>query len=697
MSASEKARGKNGEDMAEISIIVPVYKTEPYLCRCVDSLLAQTFGDFDLVLIDDGSPDGCGEICDAYARQDLRVHVIHQENGGLSAARNAGLDWAFANSESRWVSFVDSDDWVHPKYLEALLGAAQQYNVEVSICGFVRTFGEPLPEEMPCAAAIWTPEAYYSQNPVNATVSWGKLYGKSCFQRLRFLVGKINEDEFTTYRILFQFDHIAVIESVLYAYFQNDFGIMRGSWTPRRLDALEAMEQQVAYFLHNGYGSIARSRFFSLIRNSQINRDCLVQCEALTDAEKRIFINRINRRLRRILLRYRRYGWLPYRASEWNKRVYRQAFPRLAAAQRRWWVLKELLKRCPPTHAVGMGVKRLWRCLSILKRVIGFSVRSIGCQAILLQIPEHGNLGDHAIALAERQMLKALNIRVLEYPHSRGIERYCAWITTSKKLILIHGGGYLGQLWPGEEKRFQATIAAFSRNPVIVFPQTVYFDLDTEAGQRCFEASRAAYTAHPNLTIFLRERYSRDFMREYMPEVHVELVPDMVMGLEMPVRPVRREGLLICLRRDKEKTLLEAQRERIISIARARFDKVVSTDTVEAGNITLNQRETRVKKKLEEFASARMVITDRLHGMVFAVITQTPCIVLNSLSHKLRGCYEWLGGLDYIRFADNIDELQQVMDELSNVLPEYDQTHVIAAMQPLRDAIQAAVKGGAYS
>ena len=109
------------------------------------------------------------------------------------------------------------------------------------------------------------------------------------------------------------------------------------------------------------------------------------------------------------------------------------------------------------------------------------------------------------------------------------------------------------------------------------------------------------------------------------------------------------------------------------------------------------QEEKEIQKKLEEFASARMVITDRLHGMIFAAITQTPCIVLDSLSHKLRGCYEWLSELDYIRFVDNIDELQQVMDELSNVVPEYDQAHIIAAMQPLRDAIQAAVKGGAYS
>ena len=103
--------------MPIISVIVSVYKVEPYIRQCVDSILAQTFTDFELILVDDGSPDNCGAICDEYAAQDCRVRVIHQENGGLSAARNAGIDWAFANSDSQWLAFVDSDDWVHPDYL----------------------------------------------------------------------------------------------------------------------------------------------------------------------------------------------------------------------------------------------------------------------------------------------------------------------------------------------------------------------------------------------------------------------------------------------------------------------------------------------------------------------------------------------------------------------------------------------------
>ena len=106
--------------MPVISVIVPVYNVEKYLHRCVDSILAQTFTDFELILVDDGSPDNCGKICDEYAEKDSRIHVIHKVNGGLSDARNAGLDWAFANSNSEWVTFIDSDDWVDKYYLEYL-------------------------------------------------------------------------------------------------------------------------------------------------------------------------------------------------------------------------------------------------------------------------------------------------------------------------------------------------------------------------------------------------------------------------------------------------------------------------------------------------------------------------------------------------------------------------------------------------
>lgn len=116
--------------MPEVSIIVPVYKVEPYLNKCVDSILAQTFTDFECILVDDGSPDSCGKICDEYVQKDSRVKVIHQENQGLSAARNSGLDMA----SGAWIVFVDSDDWIEPDAVEVLYRAALQNDADMAVC-----------------------------------------------------------------------------------------------------------------------------------------------------------------------------------------------------------------------------------------------------------------------------------------------------------------------------------------------------------------------------------------------------------------------------------------------------------------------------------------------------------------------------------------------------------------------------------
>lgn len=672
-------------------MIVPVYKTEPYLCRCVDSLLIQTFKDFDLVLIDDGSPDGCGKICDEYARQDYRVHVIHQENGGLSAARNAGLDWASANSGSRWISFVDSDDWVHPYYLEWLKRAAVQGNTRVAICGALWTAGEPLSEPDEDAVAIYKPKDYYYKETVNASVAWGKLYNKACFQDIRFPVGRIHEDEFVTYKILFQQERLSVISAQLYAYFQNDSGIMRGKWTVKRLDALEAIEEQIAFFDKEGYPDIARKRFVSLVNNWKKNRELLRQCNTMSEREKQQTRKLMDRQLRRVIRRYRRYHWLPYKNRK-NEQLYNEVFPLFQAMRRLWGRMKRLLKAMPPARFLGSRVMRVVRRRKDIVRLAKYICASLGKEAVLLHSPTYGNLGDQAIALAELELLKRAGVSCADFPWSQGIEDWCTRFTPRKRLILLQGGGNLGQLWPREENRFRASIRAFRDNPIIFFPQTVYFDLNTEEGRCCFEESRAVYSTHPNLTIFLREKYSYDFMRQHMPEIHVELVPDIVMSLATSIVQKAREDVLICLRGDKEQTLDEADRQRLIEMLNACGQTIRLTDMLVPGNVAPEKRAGLVNEKLAEFAASRVVITDRLHGMIFAAITQTPCIVLDSLSHKLRGCYEWLKDLDYILFADSVDEIPAMMEKLMSVHPEYSRTEIERSMGPLREAIRNAAK-----
>lgn len=235
--------------MPNISVIVPVYKVEPFLHRCVDSILAQTYEDFELILVDDGSPDRCGGICEEYAARDSRIHVIHQKNGGLSAARNTGIDWAFANSSSRWLAFVDSDDWVHPDYLKLLYETAEHCLCKISACGQFRTSGEAFPQEEEGNRVCLSADDYYCGKNHNSlpAVAWNKLYHKSLFKKLRYPIGKLHEDEFTTYQALYQAGKVGLTNRVLYAYYQNPEGIMRSEWNPRRMHVLEAFEQQIAF------------------------------------------------------------------------------------------------------------------------------------------------------------------------------------------------------------------------------------------------------------------------------------------------------------------------------------------------------------------------------------------------------------------------------------------------------------------
>ena len=240
--------------MPTISVIVPVYKVENYIHRCVSSIQRQSYADFELILVDDGSPDNCGAICDEYAQKDSRIVVIHQENGGLSAARNAGIDWAFAHSDSQWLTFIDSDDWVHPQYLQLLLDAAESNHVGISICGYAETNGEePVIDTQDMLQQLWNPEDFYVKHNVNATIACGKLYRKECFTEIRYPVGKIHEDEFVTYKILFAHHAVAVISAPLYAYYTNPGSITKSGISRFRIDAFEAIEGQIDYFYNMGF------------------------------------------------------------------------------------------------------------------------------------------------------------------------------------------------------------------------------------------------------------------------------------------------------------------------------------------------------------------------------------------------------------------------------------------------------------
>ena len=257
--------GRKSIKMEKISVIVPVYKVEPYLRRCIDSILAQTYTNFELILVDDGSPDNCGAICDEYAEKDNRIIVIHQENGGLSAARNAGIDWVFANSHSRWITFVDSDDALAPIMLETLYQEAVNHQADMAVTRGA-TFSDDVQLEkegkyvgpVSCYSGKELLKSLYGKNYIVSVMAWGKLIRRELYRDLRFPVGKIHEDEATTPILLFHARKVVVIRSWLYYYRQREESIMHTGFSVKRFDAVDALASCASYFESHGGGPVAR-------------------------------------------------------------------------------------------------------------------------------------------------------------------------------------------------------------------------------------------------------------------------------------------------------------------------------------------------------------------------------------------------------------------------------------------------------
>ena len=223
-----------------LSIIVPVYDVERYLQKCMDSILAQTFTDFELILVEDGSPDNCPALCDAAAAKDARIRVIHQKNGGLSAARNAGLDAARGD----WIGFVDSDDYIAPEMYEMLYKAVQSTGADLALCDYVEVdeTGALCPQMHVSLSGteLTGRELLQKASGLMVQLAWNKLYRRAIFAQLRYPVGKVNEDLFVIPEICLNTQRAVVVPEVLYYYVQRSDSIMGKSNTLRHFDAAEA-------------------------------------------------------------------------------------------------------------------------------------------------------------------------------------------------------------------------------------------------------------------------------------------------------------------------------------------------------------------------------------------------------------------------------------------------------------------------
>ena len=233
-----------------VSIIVPVYNVEKYIKKCIDSIINQTYQNLEIILVDDGSPDKCGEICEEYSKKDNRIKVIHKENGGVSDARNAGLEKA----TGEYIAFIDSDDYIDKNYISTLYNMCITNKAEIAQCSFKRVTDNQIANEKDVEnkivnmSGIEAIKNIFKENYIEYTVAWNKLYKKSLFDNIKYPKGKLHEDEATTYKLFYEAKIVSVTNEKLYYYYIRQNSITNTKFSLRRLDYIEELEEQLKFF-----------------------------------------------------------------------------------------------------------------------------------------------------------------------------------------------------------------------------------------------------------------------------------------------------------------------------------------------------------------------------------------------------------------------------------------------------------------
>uniref|UniRef100_UPI0040282AFB glycosyltransferase family 2 protein n=1 Tax=Anaerostipes hadrus TaxID=649756 RepID=UPI0040282AFB len=265
--------------MDKISVIIPVYNVEKYLDKCIESVVRQTYQNIEIILVNDGSLDNSGQICDKWAKNDKRIRVIHKENGGLSDARNFGIDIA----QGKFITFVDSDDYISLEYIEYLHQILIGNCADIACCD-TKIFFENNTEcnerniREDNVKKFTKQEAFtqmlYEKELTNS--AWGKLYKKSLFNNIRFPKGKIYEDMFTTYKLIFRSRCIVKSERKLYHYLIREDSILGTVNVKKQLDMVEAAEEMLDFAIKNASSSIKAATYRVSISSIMVIAHCQV-------------------------------------------------------------------------------------------------------------------------------------------------------------------------------------------------------------------------------------------------------------------------------------------------------------------------------------------------------------------------------------------------------------------------------------
>lgn len=653
-----------------ISVIVPVFNVEKYLDKCIKSIVNQTYKNLEIILVDDGSPDNCPQICEDWAKKDSRIKVIHKKNGGLSSARNAALEIA----QGDYITFVDSDDWVENDMAQSMLTCANQNGADIVCCGFyfdnldgsgrAQSFEKAEYENKEIARNLLL-------DNIRPEVC-SKLYSKELIKQFRFDESiKYAEDLPFNFYLMLNAKKLCCTGIRCYHYLLNSGNSITTSYiTDARANSwkmfngiLKAckgskeLEDAAIYrFTVYTFGILSRVMNVKQFRKKYFNdivKAILVhKTEILNNTnipekhKKAVLVLSINKNVFRLVYKFK--AIIPKILGTFKFKVARFVFG-----------LQTFL------YLIKANVERLNHKKNFL---------------FLLMTPLHQNYGDQAIALSTKKILK--DFFVFEI-NGDMLSRFVGYPRLFKKMIgkstiVFQGGGYLGTFWfDCGEKLVADVMQIVPENKIVVFPQSIFYE-NSEWGMKQLEDSKKIYSNCKNLTLSARDKISYDKMKEYYPKADVRLIPDSVLYLN-ECGPSVRDGASVLFRKDLEKGISISAQNEIEEFAAKHFDKVNKFDMMADHRFGAKTRDYEVGLQLDRFRKSEIVFTDRLHGMIFCAITGTPCIAFPNKSHKVKGVYEWvLKDFPYILFMDSFEskEAEKFISSVCGKTFEYDNSFV---------------------
>ena len=670
------------------TIIIPVYNVEKYLPECIDSAIHQTYPDIRIILVDDGSTDSSGKICDQCAQLDPRISVIHKPSGGLSDARNAGL----AQADTKYVYFLDSDDYIEPQAIEILHHIAEQNNLDMlhfdndviqeNDRGFFESVEYQLnpgayPDVMPGREMYHEFVVnWYYRPPVQFYFYNRKFLADN---NITFKKGIVHEDELFSFITFLNAERVMHIPAILYNYRQRANSIMTAPETQNHSDSFYIILQDVlnnyGYFRSNpktqqaydtGVVHFADYYFYYYFRTAR-----------LQDEKGRAH-------LKEVISILKSHG---YDTSGYERQVKMQHVYNLKA------VLSKIPGLKPCYRAAKTAANNLLRYFrpkpdEELQQIINKlkdTNKPEHRRIILLNVPKHGNRGDIAIALAERKLLSenCKDFTLIEIP---GV--FCGYYShlikphlNSRDILLVTGGGFFGSFWRNEPEWALKVLRHFRNNKVIILPQTVFY-FDTDQGRKEIALDRKTFAKFSDLHVFVRDRNSYELISRvnlFPKAKSVNLVPDMVCSMDFQsLAPEKRSGVLVCLRPDAERVLDKNERNMLIAKLCKEFGDVKfwSTNPMQS-SVKLRDWEDALTEAFRTVAAAELLVTDRLHGMIFAAVTGTPCVAFDNKTGKVHSVYEWISGCGYIQICRSLDEFDGAVQKAMESPHKWDNSQLI--------------------